>query len=338
LIANNPPPVMTPDLAVIIPTYKTQYLGAALQSLAAQTAKGFRVYIGDDASMHDVLSVVRRYEKQLDLVYHRFSDNLGAMSLAGQWNRCIRLSGEPWVWLFADDDTTDSGCVEAWRDVRSNPSTCPDVFRFNTRTIGAAGEILSWNPPHPEWESAIHFAYHRLSLNRRSYACEYVFSREAFENLGGMVELPLAWCSDDASWISMGRKTGIRTVHGPCVNWRFSGSNLSSVNRKTRQVKVDALIAYGAWLRAEFEGRASDVSGLGWARLQPRAPAWFRHECMVAGCWPTPARLRSFRRAVGAEPVAWREEVRACAVDGLRIWSQRLRKCVIHGAGRKANN
>src|SRR3990170_651238 len=34
-----------------------------------------------------------------------------------------------------------------------------DVFRFDTLLINGADEVVAINPPHPEWESWMHFTY-----------------------------------------------------------------------------------------------------------------------------------------------------------------------------------
>ena len=41
-------------LAIVIPAYKAAFLGRTLASIAAQTDRHFVVYVGDDASPHDL--------------------------------------------------------------------------------------------------------------------------------------------------------------------------------------------------------------------------------------------------------------------------------------------
>ena len=95
---------MKDALAIIIPAYKPDYLAETLESLTKQTNKDFIVYIGDDASPYDLKSIVDEFSSKLNIVYKRFEDNLGSKSLTKQWERCIELSNEDWVWLFSDED------------------------------------------------------------------------------------------------------------------------------------------------------------------------------------------------------------------------------------------
>jgi hypothetical protein len=48
-------------LAIIIPYYKLTYFEATLQSLANQSDKRFKVYIGDDASPEDCKHLISNF-------------------------------------------------------------------------------------------------------------------------------------------------------------------------------------------------------------------------------------------------------------------------------------
>ena len=290
----NPP---TESLAVVIPAYKPDYLAAALDSLAAQTDRGFRVYIGDDASPHDLAAVVQPFADRLDLRLHRFEENIGRRDLVAQWNRTIRLSDETWVWLFSDDDVADPGCVAAWRSALggSNPV---EVMRFQTRIIDADGREERQNEPHPEFESAADFILARLLRQRRSYACEVLFTRRAFDRLGGLVSFPLAWCSDDASWAALAGPAGLRTLAGPRVSWRYGGGNLSVPDPASRAAKREALLRYVEWLLNE-DHPALAATPAQRAAIRAALPSWFWHQLHVADALVRPSDLRRLAAQLG---------------------------------------
>ena len=111
-------------LAVIIPAFKGRHLAATLASFAAQTDRRFRVYVADDGSPEELAPIVAPFRAQLDLVYHRFPENLGRTSLAGHWHRAMALSRERWVWLFSDDDLVSPDSVAAfWAERARRPSS-----------------------------------------------------------------------------------------------------------------------------------------------------------------------------------------------------------------------
>jgi hypothetical protein len=87
----------------------------------------------------------------------------------------------------------------------------------------------------------------RFTGQLRSYVPEYIFSRTVFDQTGGFPNFPLAWCSDNAGWISMGGE-GIFTIDGPRVSWRVSCEHISNRAADNRNEKWQASIEYMAWL------------------------------------------------------------------------------------------
>jgi glycosyltransferase involved in cell wall biosynthesis len=239
-------------LTVVIPFYKRSFLDAALGSLAAQTDKNFKVFIGDDASPEDPSEIIQTYRSRLDLTYQRFSDNLGRTSLVGHWNRCVRQTDSEWVWLFSDDDVAGENCVEVFRRSWEETKGDFDVYRYNTRTIDDEGKVIDQHPPHPRIEETAEFALAKILSQRFSFAVEYIFRRSAFVVAGGFVPFPLAWCSDDASWISFARNKKIYTMDAGRVSWRKSGINISSPRPELVRLKLGAFQLYLKWLQLQF--------------------------------------------------------------------------------------
>ena len=72
---------MKNKLAIIIPAYKARFLRETLDSILKQNSSEFIVYVGDDASPENIEGLVHDYDEKLDIVYHRFSTNLGGVDL-----------------------------------------------------------------------------------------------------------------------------------------------------------------------------------------------------------------------------------------------------------------
>src|ERR1700733_4289836 len=143
---------LSTELAVVIPAYRAKFLEATLESIAAQTDKRFHVYIGDDASSEPIENVAKQFQGKISLTYRHFDENLGRTSLTKQWHRCIELSREPWVWLFADDDMMEPNCVASFYKTLE-VSSAFDVYRFNTIVVDGKNCPIRLNPPHPEQEN-----------------------------------------------------------------------------------------------------------------------------------------------------------------------------------------
>ena len=214
-------------LAIVIPAYKIDFFENTLQSLANQTCKDFVVYIGDDCSPADFKSLIAMYEDKIEIVYHRFNENLGGKDLVGHWKRCVDLTqGEHWIWLFSDDDVLGERCVELFfNEIAEEPKY--DIYHFDVKIINSQGDVVYLPGSYPEITD-IETLYRETSKdNIRSFVVENVFSRNIYEKVGGFEPFPLAWGSDMATWLKMGKDKGIKTIAGDFVFWRRSNKNIT---------------------------------------------------------------------------------------------------------------
>jgi glycosyltransferase involved in cell wall biosynthesis len=276
-------------LAIVIPAYKAEFLGEALECICAQTCQDFQLYVGDDCSPEPVGDVVQRYAARRQLHYVRFEENFGGKSLTRQWERCLALSREPWVWLFSDDDVLEKNCVAALLAKLEDLGGRCDVVRFDTLSINKEGKIDGLNPIHPDWEGWMEFSYFWLRGLRRCTMSDLVFSRRAFEESGGFVEFPLAWGSDVATLVRLANRKGIFAVKGAKVLFRNSGKNISSrQGQDLFRMKINASMAFVQWLRTYACEHPDPSFPLSPGVLYSLSRSWFldhleRHHEMVYG-------------------------------------------------------
>ena len=217
-------------LAIIIPFYKLTFFEATLQSLAHQSDKRFKVYIGDDASPEDCTTLLQKFEGQFDFIYHRFETNLGGISLTQQWERCIVLSeDEEWLMILGDDDVLAEDCVANFykneHEIKDNKA---NVIRFASKVINADGEVFLGPYFHPKIELASDFFCRKVKNKTRSSLSEYIFKREVY-NANKFVDYPLAWHSDDKAWLDFSENKPIYTINETFVFVRFSEVNISGL-------------------------------------------------------------------------------------------------------------
>ena len=196
-------------LAIIIPAYKARFLQETLDSIAKQNSHEFTVYIGDDASPYPLKTIVDHYKNKFDIIYHRFEQNMGKKDLPGHWERCILLSAEELIWLFSDDDLMPFDGVARIIQAAQKHSEGKYIFRFPLEVVDEHGKLKYKNPPFKtNLTSGYEFLLDKLSGKISSAACEYVFSRTVWEQTGGFIKFPLAWCTDDATWAKFADFTG----------------------------------------------------------------------------------------------------------------------------------
>lgn len=249
-----------PPLAVVIPAYKQEFLADALRCLAKQTNKAFTVYIGDDCSPMELRPIVDSFAVELALHYHRFPNNIGSKNLVQQWARCVDLTqGEPWIWLFSDDDLASPNCVEEfYRTTDNHPS---DVYRFNTCVIDARGAPKSPTLPSPDFESSESMAYHLLHWRRGNSMPDHIFSRAVYKKCGGFVYTPYAQGADWATSIRFSQDRGMRMMQKGLISWRQSGSNVSSTAAAKRKEVMSGHYAFIRWVLKHFSSLDRGRSG-----------------------------------------------------------------------------
>lgn len=240
-----------PALAIVIPAHRLRHFEESLRSIAAQTDRRFRVYIGDDASPEPLEPVVDRFRSSLDIHYTRFAENLGGHDLVAQWQRCILLTkGEPWLWLFSDDDLMESRCVaEFHRTLEQDGAPAVDLFRFQLQFVNQHTARTHRPADHPAFERPEDLLAALLTDRRRAWrAQDHIFSRRIYDQTGGFVSFPQAIYSDFATWLQFA-KQGVRTIPSARVLWRSHPTGISSGLRKSNRTEwLTAAALYTTWL------------------------------------------------------------------------------------------
>ncbi|MEO2064646.1 MAG: glycosyltransferase [Christiangramia sp.] len=215
-------------LAIVIPYFKKTFFENTLASLAVQTRKDFKVYIGNDASPEDPEDIIAKYASVLNISYTEFDENLGSRSLVKQWERCIALTGnEKWLMLLGDDDYLDPGCVEKFYENQSQVEKNKiRVIRFASRLFWEDDHKKEIIFSHPKKQSATDAFYEVYFGNSRSSLSEYIFSKKAYQK-SRFREIPLAWGSDNLAWLDFSEGGDIYSINEAVVHIRMSSENIS---------------------------------------------------------------------------------------------------------------
>jgi hypothetical protein len=234
-------------LAIIIPYYKLTFFEETLQSLANQTNKRFKVYIGDDASPEDPTDLLNQYQGKFDFIYHQFETNLGGISLPQQWERCIALSdNEEWLMILGDDDFLGENAVEQFYVHLQEFDSKANVVRFASQLVYEIDNSKSKIYTNPVWESATDAFYRKFKRIAMSSLSEYVFSRKAFEK-HGFYNYPLAWNSDDRAWLDFSDDQPIYSINEALVYPRMSNLNITG-KRDNLKLKNESSAAFYNYL------------------------------------------------------------------------------------------
>lgn len=224
----------------ILPAYKAQFFREALDSILAQTYKDFELIIVNDASPEDLDSIVKSYNDPR-IRYYVNEKNIGGKDLIAQWNHCLEYAKGEYVILASDDDVYSPLYLEKMDEL-----VCkyPDVNVFSPRvqSIDSEGN-LGWcvGEYSKEFVPKLEFIRSWINCWIRSGIPFYLFSRESLQRIGGFVNLPLAWFSDDATVIKL-LDHGMVHTSEILFFFRISGISIST-KLHTKEVLVKKMEA-----------------------------------------------------------------------------------------------
>lgn len=220
-------------VSVIIPSYNTApWIGAALDSVFAQTRAAHEVIVVDDGSSDDSLGVLERYGRGVRVIRQRHR-GIGAAR-----NRGARAaSGDDLVFLDGDD-ILEPHAIERQAAARSR---CPDagfvagegvmfaddrVMTHSLQNIAATGI-----DPHRTHDGIACARCHLdiLAQNPVVSVGQVMIPREVFGRVGGFAER--SWFAEDWDlWLRISRHHPVAFHTQPVLRYRHRPSAFSGID------------------------------------------------------------------------------------------------------------
>ena len=224
----------------VLPAYKAKFLKEAIDSIINQTYADFELIIVNDASPEDVDSIVKSYDDRR-IQYYINEKNLGGADLVAQWNHSISYAKGEYLILASDDDIYDLTFLEKM-DTLVNKYPNVNVLRPRVKRIDHNGKILQIDGYLAEYMTKLEYLFAWTSQWIGSGIPFCVFKRKALLEIGGFVNYPMAWFSDDATILKLS-DNGI-AIYGTesLFTFRYSNENISTAlnSKKTLTEKLKA--------------------------------------------------------------------------------------------------
>lgn len=227
-----------PLITIAIPAYKAPFLKDAIKSAINQTYKNIEVVVCDDCSPYNLDKIVSEFIDPR-ISYYKNEKNLGSEDPAGNWNRCLAHAKGKYFCLLCDDDMYAPTFVEEMYSLTLKYPTVK-VFRSGVNEIDMEGNVFSYFPSSPEYESVNDYMWHVYNVFRRQTISEWMLDTENMRTFGGYYRMPLAWGSDYHSIYQFALEDGIVSTTKRLVNFRNDGQNISSDYSKNAPQKIKA--------------------------------------------------------------------------------------------------
>ena len=223
--------------------YKRRFLKQSIDSVLAQTCRDFELVMVDDKSPEALFEVIEEYPwgkhyetlpdggrrwmvDGIPVRYYQNEEDIGEKDLVAAWNHAMEYATAEWCVLASDDDVYMPEYLAEMLRLCDKYPQC-DLFYCRCAVIDADGKWIKVSPERIEFESQIQMAYSRTICRFQQTAPEFMFRKSAWDAIGGFVNFPLAWYSDDATWMLLS-KNGAACSQKVLFNFRFSGINITS--------------------------------------------------------------------------------------------------------------
>ena len=214
-------------ITVAIPTYRRDvYLKEALESVLAQTATGFEIFVSDNANSATTRALVQSYGDSR-VTYAPLPENVG---LHRNLTRCLRLGSAPYVAVLLDDDTMYPTNLEAKLALLEEYPTAGLVhsaFDFIDQAGKVTREKITWTgDSHPaRFEAGRQFILRTLALGNRICASSVLIRRAAVAKFHHD-ERDLSF-SDLGIWLRMAILWDVAFINEPLIGVRIHAESAS---------------------------------------------------------------------------------------------------------------
>ncbi len=239
---------MFPLISITIPAYKAKFLKDAIKSVFAQTYKNWELIILDDASPEDIISIVNSFDNR-KLKYYRNENNVGAINVVDNWNKCLNLCHGEYVICMGDDDMLMPCALEEYiKLIEEFPDV--NVYHSMTCVINEFGNIIGYQQTRPKFQTADELILHRWKGDIQ-FIGDFCYKTEHLRKQGGYYKLPLAWASDDITAVRAAEEKGIANTNVPCFLYRENNMSISSNNNNG--LKLSAKVYEKQWFIKYFK-------------------------------------------------------------------------------------
>lgn len=236
---------ISPLVSFVLPAFKAQFFQEAIESILNQTYSNFELLIVNDCSPDDLDGIVNSFNDDR-IKYYVNEENIGGKNLVKNWNLCLSYAKGEFFVLASDDDVYEPDFLKELIDL-SIKYPKVDVFHSRISIIDNNNNVTSISSPCFEYETCLEFMNQRVINRRLQVAPDFMVRRKALDEIGGFIDFPLAWYSDEATWYVLAKNNGVAYTNRVLFNWRHSGVNISSRIDNTK-CKIIAARLYQKWM------------------------------------------------------------------------------------------
>lgn len=238
----------------LLPAYKACFLEQTLKSIQNQRYNDFKVLISDDCSPENLYSICKPYLEDPRFNYRRNTQNIGAEHLVVHWNMLVNLCDTEYLIMASDDDMYDPTFLdEVDKTIIQYPKT--NLIYTGIKSVDRDGNILKETHLNSTFMSYEEFVKYLMFNAPITCLSHYVFRAPELKRIGGFIDFPLGWKSDEATPIKLS-KEGVAIVSKNLSFFRTSEIQLSAHHlndAKHDRLKLRSCLEFGNWAKNNIQ-------------------------------------------------------------------------------------
>jgi hypothetical protein len=216
-----------PEFSIVIPTRNGErYLGAAIESVLAQSYPHWRLHILESGSTDGTTALVARYLGDPRITLHSTPPDQPPLDIVGNWARILQLKLSEYLTILGHDDLFGADFLaEVAALIAAEPNASLWLTHFHL--IDSEGGLLRPCKPFPPRLSADEYLLGLHTRRLESFATGYVMRSADYVRLGGIPPLRNLLYADLLLWYRLSSLAYLACSARHTFSYRVHGQSMS---------------------------------------------------------------------------------------------------------------
>lgn len=227
-----------------IPVVKTEFLKSAIKCCLNQSYKSIELIILNNGKTDEIRERIRQIAINYTDSRIKYYENESQLPIVTNWNKTLSYANGDYFSILCDDDYWEPEYIE---EMVALSYQYPDTNIYHSRVliVDDKDKCVNISPVCPQFESYLDFIYSRIKGYRLQYLSDFTVRTKAIREIGGFIDIPSGWGSDDLTWFTIAKNGGIAYNSKPLYHYRDSMINVTNTTNLETKIKATILFIDG---------------------------------------------------------------------------------------------
>ncbi len=224
-------------ITVGIPVIKSCFLRKSINKALEQSYPKFEILVLNNAENKITRNEIKCIVNEYSDIRIKYLENKKQIPMIKNWNLLLDHSLGEFFTILCDDDLWEPDFLQEMYNLTLDfPET--NLFHSRTSYIDGNDETISLGPNCPKYEDVLDFIYYRLKGYRKFFLSDFMTRTDILKKIGGFVDLPSGWGSDDLTWFKIASYGGVVCSNKILFKYRISEINISNKSKVSSRINA----------------------------------------------------------------------------------------------------